>query len=41
MTIIGVEEEREEARELKSQPNRALPQRHKRTLKVDHNDLVD
>ena len=40
MTIAGAEEEREEARELKPQPNRGL-QRHRRTLKVDHGDLVD
>ena len=41
MTIAGAEEERGEARELKPQPNRGSPQRHKRTLKLDHGDLVD
>ena len=41
MRIVGSKEEREEVRELKPQPNRASPQRHRRTLKVNHDDLVN
>ena len=40
MTIAGAEEEREEATELKPQPNRASTERHMRNLKVDHGDVV-